>query len=144
MRRPIRPAVLALPALLLGGALASAQYPTGGQYPSGQYPPNQYPTGGQYPPGQYPPGQYPNTYPSNRLPGGVPMPNIHLPGKKSKTGKADEEVRSTVQSADGTLRKLGEKDLLLGSGKRVILRFRLLAKTRFENKAGESLSLIHI
>jgi hypothetical protein len=155
MRRPIRPAVVAVPAMFLCGVLASAQYPAGGQYPTGQYPPNQYPTGGQYPnggqyppgqypPGQYPPGQYPNTYPGNRLPGGIPMPNIHLPGKKSKD-KAGEEVRTTVASADGSLRKLGEKDLLLQTGKSVILRFRLLAKTKFENKAGEAIrdSLLH-
>ena len=155
MRRPFRPTVVAVPAMFLGCVLASAQYPAGGQYPTGQYPPNQYPTGGQYPnggqyppgqypPGQYPPGQYPNTYPSNRLPGGLPMPNIHLPGKKPKE-KAGEEIRSTVASADGTLRKLGEKDLLLQTGKRVILRFRLLAKTKFENKAGEAIrdSVMH-
>src|ERR1035438_10700856 len=82
MRRPFHPAVIAAAAILLCGVLASAQYPTGGQYPPGQYPPNQYPNGGQYPPGQYPgqypPGQYPNTYPSG-IPG-IPMPNIHLPG----------------------------------------------------------------
>ena len=149
MRRPFRPAVVAAAAILLCGVLASAQYPTGGQYP-GQYPPNQYPNGGQYPPGQYPPGQYPpgqypNTYPSG-IPG-IPMPNIHLPGKKpkDKAGKADEVVRTTVASADGSLRKLGEKDLLLQTGKRSILRFRLLSKTKFENKAGESIrdSLVH-
>src|SRR5450756_1475550 len=150
MRRPSRPAVVAVRAMFLCGVLASAQYPAGGQYPTGQYPPNQYPTGGQYPnggqypPGQYPPGQYPNTYPSNRLPGGIPMPNIHLPGKKPK-GKAEEEVRTTVASADGTLRKLGERDLLLQTNKRTVLRFRLLAKTKFENKAGEAIrdSLLH-
>jgi hypothetical protein len=145
MRRPIRPAVAAVPVMLLCGVFASAQYPTGGQYPGGQYPPNQYPTGGQYPGGQYPPGQYPNTYPDNRLPGGIPMPNIHLPGKKPKAGKGEEEVRTTVASVDGSLRKVGEKDLLLQSGKRAVLRFRLLAKTKFENKAGEAIrdSLLH-
>src|SRR5450759_696620 len=96
MRHPFRPAVVAVPAMFLGCVLASAQYLAGGQYPTGQYPPNQYLTGGQYPnggpypPGQYPPGQYPNTYPSNRLPGGIPMPNIHLPGKKPKD-KAGED-----------------------------------------------------
>src|ERR1035438_4792932 len=75
------------------------------------------------------------------------MPNIHLPGKKpkDKAGKADEVVRTTVASADGSLRKLGEKDLLLQTGKRSVLRFRLLSKTKFENKAGESIrdSLMH-
>ena len=50
-----------------------------------------------------------------------------------------------MASADGTLRKLGEKDLLLQTGKRAVLRFRLLAKTKFENKAGEAIrdSLLH-
>src|SRR6266496_289076 len=134
-RRPYRPAVTLVPALLVCSVLASAQFPTGSQYPGGQYPPSQYPPG-QYPPGQYPPGQYPSTYPDNRLPGGMPMPNIHLPGKKPKASK--EEVRTTVASADGTLRKLGEKDLLL-QVKRSVLRFRLLAKTKFENKAGEAI-----
>jgi len=149
-RRPFRPVLAVVPAILLCGALASAQYPTGTTYPGGQYPPNQYPTGGQYPnggqypPGQYPPGTYPSTYPDNRLPGGIPMPNIHLPGRKPK-GEKGEEVKTTVASADGTLRKLGEKDLLLQTGKRAVLRFRLLAKTKFENKAGEAIrdSLLH-
>jgi len=135
--------------MLLCGVFASAQYP-GTQYPGGQYPPNQYPTGGQYPPGQYPPGQYPpgqypNTYPDNRLPGGIPMPNIHLPGRKPKAGKGEEEVRTTIASVDGNLRKVAEKDLLLQTSKRAVLRFRLLAKTKFENKAGEAIrdSLVH-
>ena len=153
MRRPFHPAIVAVGAMFLYGALASAQYPTGGQYPTGQYPPNQYPPGqyppGQYPPNQYPnqypPGQYPNTYPDNRLPGGIPVPQIHLPPRKSKADKG-EEVRTTVASVDGSLRKLGEKDLSLETGKDAILRFRLLAKTKFENKAGEAIrdSLLHL
>jgi hypothetical protein len=50
-----------------------------------------------------------------------------------------------VATAEGTLRKLGERELLLQTGKRVILRFRLLSKTKFENKAGEAIrdSLLH-
>src|ERR1017187_5091243 len=133
MRRPLRLAVVAVAAMLLCAVPASAQYPTGGQYPTGQYPPNQYPN-------QYPPGQYPNTYPP-----GLPMPNIHLPSKKPKPDKG-EEVRTTVASVDGSLRRLGEKDLLLETGKGTILRFRLLAKTKFENKAGETMrdSLLHL
>ena len=35
-------------------------------------------------PANIPPGQYPNTYPDNRLPGGIPMPPIRLPGRKPK------------------------------------------------------------
>jgi hypothetical protein len=148
MRRSFRPAVVAVAAMFLSGVPASAQYPSGGQYPTGQYPPNQYPPGqyppGQYPPNQYPPGQYPNTYP-DRLPGGIPVPQIHLPPKKSKADKG-EEVRTTVASVDGSLRKLGERDLLLETSKGAILRFRLLAKTKFENKAGETMrdSLLHL
>jgi len=133
-----------LPALLLFGVLAAAQtYP--GQYPN-QYPP------GQYPPGQYPPGQYPNTYPA-RLPGGVPIglpvPEIKLPKKKNdkngSSGSSPDEEKTTVASVDGSLRKLGEKDLLLQTARKTVLRFRLLAKTRFLNKAGEPIrdSLLH-
>ena len=143
LRRRFRPAVVAVPAMFLCGLLAYGQYPS--QYPPGQYPPNtypggQYPNGGQYPPGQYPPGQYPSTYP-----GGIPMPNIHLPGRKGKDKGTGEEVRTTVCSAEGMLRKVGEKDLLLQAGKHKVLRFRLLAKTKFENKAGDTIrdSLIH-
>ena len=46
---------------------------------------------------------------------------------------------------DGTLRKLGEKDLLLQTGGKQILRFRVLAKTQFRNKQGEPIrdSLLH-
>ncbi len=130
--------------LLAVAAGAFAQYPTTyppGQYPPTTYPPSQYPGG--YPPGGYP---YPNTYP---LPGGVPIglpvPEIKLPKKKDKNDKSapsQEQVR--VVSAEGTLRRLREKDLLLETRKG-ILRFRLLAKTRFENKGGEPIrdSLLH-
>ena len=116
-----------------------------GQYPPGQYPP------GQYPPGQYPPGQYPpNTYPG---PGGVPIginvPEIKLPKRKSKeerdSGSSREQARITVVSADGSLHRLGEKDLLLQTARGTLLRFRLLAKTQFRNKAGDPIrdSLLH-
>jgi hypothetical protein len=143
-------------ALLLLGALASAQYPPG-QYPPGQYPPGQYPPG-QYPPGPYPPGQYPpNTYPPSTypVPGGVPIgiqvPEIKLPkpgskdkDKKDKAGSTHEAPKTTVVSVDGTLRHLGEKVLVLQAA-RGTLRFRLLAKTQFRNKAGDSIrdSLLH-
>src|ERR1039458_3861394 len=140
MRRPFRPAVVAVCTVLLCAVVASAQYPSGGQYPTGQYPPGQYPPG-QYPPGQYPPNQYPNQYPPGQYPNTyppLPVPNIHLPNKKPKAEKG-EEVRTTVASVDGSLRRLGEKDLLLETGKGAILRFRLLAKTKFENKAGETM-----
>ncbi|HTS65137.1 MAG TPA: hypothetical protein VMH28_24105 [Candidatus Acidoferrales bacterium] len=135
-------------ALLAAGLPALAQYPTQyppGQYPPGQYPPTQYPPG-QYP-GQYPPNNYPNTYPT-RLPGGVPVglpvPEVKLPKKDKSKGKADE-AKTTVASVDGALRKLGEKDLVLQTPRKALLRFRLLGKTRFQNKAGEAIrdSLLH-
>jgi hypothetical protein len=149
----IRGTLLLVSVTLLWAGLAFAQYP--GQYPPGQYPPGQYPPGqyppGQYPPGQYPPGQYPNTYPT-RLPGGIPveipMPRVELPKRqpKDKSSKPGEETaKMTLASADGTLRSMGEKDLYLETKPQRILRFRLLAKTKFQNKQGEPVrdSLLH-
>ena len=117
------------PALLVFAGLLSAQSPT--QYPPGQYPP------GQYPPGQYPPGQYPQNTPGVNL-GDI----LKLPKRQPKPGANDPKV--TVAPVDGALRKLGEKDLLLQTG-HAILRFRLIAKTQFTNKAGEPMrdSLLH-
>jgi hypothetical protein len=102
-------------------------------YP-GQYPP------GQYPPGQYPPGQYPGQYPGT----GIQIPGISLPGRKGKANSSKDEPKVTLATVDGTLRKLDEKDLLLQTSK-AILRFRLLSKTQFKNKAGEQMrdSLLH-
>jgi hypothetical protein len=134
---------------------AAAQYPPGSYppstYPGGQYPPSTYPPGGQYPPGQYPPNTYPDTYPT-RLPGGVPVnlpvPNIKFPKKKGKdepgTAKPQQN-QMNVASVDGTLRRLREKDLVLETPRKVVLRFRLIAKTRFEDKGGEPVreSLLH-
>ncbi len=125
--------LLARSALLLLAALAAAQSsPT--QYPPGQYPP------GQYPPDTYPPGTYPpGTYPGGRYPGvGVQIPPITLPKRQPKDKKPGEESR-TLAPVDGTLRKLGDKDLLLQIARQRILRFRLLAKTQFRNKAGEQI-----
>jgi hypothetical protein len=125
---------LFIAALLAGLCLpAVAQYP-GGQYPGGQYPAGQ--------PGQYPPGQYPpNTYPGQ---GGIPLslPGIHWPKKKPKT---DSQTKTTVESIDGTLRNLGEKDLLLQASSNKVLRFRLIARTEFRGKDGKPVrdSLIH-
>ena len=136
-------------------AAAWAQYP--GQYPPGQYP-GQYPPGsypptyppGTYPPGTYPPGTYPpNTYPPNtvpvRLPGGVPVgvpvPEPKIPRKGSKEA---QDSKITVASVDGALRKLTEKELVLGA-KKDLLRFRLLAKTLFVDTKGNPVrdSLMH-
>jgi hypothetical protein len=133
--------------VLLGASLASAQtYP--GQYPD----PSQYPPG-QYPPGQYPPGQYPA-----RLPGGIPMsipfPDIKFPHRKPKAEEKKPEVAAATANGDlkvnlatveGTLRKLGEKDLLLQTTAARVLRFRLLTKTQFRNQEAEPMrdSLLH-
>jgi hypothetical protein len=151
MMRRYFPALLLLLAVTAAAQVYPGQYPPS-QYPGGQYPPGQYPPGGQYPggqypPGQYPPGQYPNTYPT-RIPGvGLPVPNINLPKRKEKTPSAgsSQDEKMTVASVDGSLRKLGEKDLLMQPGKKAVLRFRLLAKTQFRNKAGEPVrdSLLH-
>jgi len=43
-----------------------------------------------------------------------------------------------VRAVDGTLRELGEKDLYLETANHKILKFRLLAKTQFRDKEGES------
>jgi hypothetical protein len=153
VRHPSVRAILLVAVWLMSGVSAAAQtYP--GQYPpGGTYPPGQYPPGGTYPPGQYPPGTYPpGTYPPNtypgRLPGGVPIglpvPEVKLPKKKDSQGKNDD-VKTTFVSVDGTLRKLGEKDLLLQAAHQRVLRFRLLAKTQFRSKEGEPIrdSLLH-
>jgi hypothetical protein len=124
-----------------------AQYPT--QYPPGQYPPGQYPPN-TYPP-TYPGGYPPTTYPPNTvpLPGpvpvGLPVPTVKLPSKTPKDKSKPDETKTTVASVDGALRKLGEKDLVLETPKHALLRFRLLAKTKFLNKSGEAVrdSLLH-
>ncbi len=148
---PQRSVLTALAGSTLFCCLAFAQTnPTDpSQYPPGQYPPGQYPPG-QYPPGQYPPGQYPpNQYPV-RLPGGVPLnlpvPQIKLPQRhKDDPNGPKEETKMTVASADGALRRMGEKDLLLETSKDRVLKFRLLAKTKFSDSKGEPVrdSLLH-
>ena len=44
----------------------------------------------------------------------------------------------TVATVDGTLRKLGEKELVLQT-RNAMLRFRLLSKTQFLNKQNEAI-----
>jgi hypothetical protein len=130
-----------IPIAAFAALLAFAQtYPS--QYPPGQYPPGQYPPG-QYPPGQYPPGQYPQG-------NGLPFPRIPWPKKKPKDDKKPDDAAGKANSimlawVDGSMRSLGEKDLVLESGKSRLLRFRLIPKTQFKNKAGETMrdSLIH-
>lgn len=75
-----------------------------------------------------------------RLPGGVPIsvPPIQLPkrGSKDNSKQSDDSTKMTLLGVDGTLRELREKDLFLQTPKH-LLRFRMLAKTEFKNKAGE-------
>ncbi len=134
--------------LAAGAGEALAQYPQ--QYPQ-QYPPGQYPPG-QYPPGQYPGGQYPGGQYPGGSGGGLPMPRIKWPKKKSKDDKKDEkkegsdqELKIALRSVDGTLRNFGEKDLLLETSATRVLRFRLLPKTQFRDSEGEPMrdSLLH-
>lgn len=142
MRQRIVSSARFIPIAAFGALFAFGQtYPS--QYPPGQYPPGQYPPG-QYPPGQYPPGQYPQG------PGGLPIPRINWPKRKPKEEKKPDDAAGKAASimlawVDGTMRSLGEKDLVLESGKNRLLRFRLIAKTQFKNKAGEPMrdSLIH-
>src|SRR3954464_2061790 len=103
-----------LSGLSVAAAMALAQYP--GQYPpGGQSPPGQYPQGGQYPPGQYPPGEYPPNsgggYPNSRFP--FPVPEMKLPKRGDKDKKAESEMKMSLASVDGSLRRLREKDLIL-------------------------------
>ncbi len=90
-----------------------AQLP--GQYPPGQYPP------GQYPPGQYPRGQYPPGAGGS----GLPIPQIKLPKRGPK-----------LTATEGTLRRLGEKELLLETVGKGVVTYRLIAKTQFRDAAG--------
>lgn len=149
---PRRSALAALAfSALLGSWLSGQTIPTDPAQSPGQYPPGQYPPGqpGQYPPGQYPPGQYPpGQYPSGQYPvGGIPinLPQIKLPQRHPKDATGDQSAKITLSSADGTLRKLGEKDLLLETAKSRVLKFRLLAKTQFQDTKGEPVrdSLLH-
>ena len=149
MTRNLRLALLALLTATAGRAQLPGSNPTSqfpAPYPGGQYPqqgpnPSQYPQGqyppGQYPPGQYPPGQYPGTI---GLPGGVGLPVPRLPGKKTKDTSQpnSNNVKVALRAADGTLRELGEKNLYLEITNHKILKFRLLAKTQFRDKEGES------
>ena len=129
---PLRRVLMVAAVLVVTAATDAQTYP--GQYPPGQNP-GQYPPG-QYPPGQYPPGQYPGT--------GIQIPGIHLPSRKPKDNSQTNDPKVNLATVDGSLRKLGEKDLLLQTSK-AVLRFRLIGKTQFKNKAGDQMrdSLLH-
>jgi hypothetical protein len=84
------------------------------------------------------------------MPGGLPFPRIPWPKRKPKEDKKPEDAAGKANSimlawVDGSMRSLGEKDLVLESDKSRLLRFRLVTKTQFKNKAGEVMrdSLIH-
>ncbi len=72
------------------------------------------------------------------------MPSIHLPKRKPKTDSTNTS-KVTVASVEGTLRKLGEKDLLLQTSSSRVLKFRLIAKTEFLGKDSKPIrdSLLH-
>src|SRR3954449_4036834 len=120
------------------------------QYPPGQYPPTTYPGGG-YPPntspgGGYPPNTYPGGgYPPNQYPSRLPIPELKLPRRGEKDKKSESEVKMSLAAVDGSLRRMRDKDLVLQTGPKKLLRFRLLAKTKFLNKEGEPIrdSLLH-
>lgn len=119
------------------------------------------PQPGTYPPGTYPPNTYPDNYPTNRIPArlpgggtiGIPVPEIKLPrrgkDKEENKGKGKESAGKTAPQApatapqqilravSGTLRLLGDKELLLEAQKHGVLRFRVLAKTQFRDAKGE-------
>lgn len=102
---------------------------------------------GQYPPNQYPPDQRPSdpnvpVYQPNRLPGGIQLPPIRWPKRKQKDDSKKEErsgattSESNLRSMEGNLRSLAAKHLLVDTG-RAVFRFRLLAATRFVDKANQ-------
>jgi hypothetical protein len=74
----------------------------------------------------------------------LPTPDIKLPRRQPKE-KNPDEVKLTMASVDGAMRKMGEKDLFLQTAPQRILKFRLLAKTKFLNKEGDPIrdSLLH-
>lgn len=137
-------AVLAM-AVAVSSLPLPAQAPTPYPPDTTQYPPNQYPPG-QYPPNQYPPNQYPARLPGG-VPIGIPIPEIKLPKRKPKDEKKDEggpkNTREqpplvALRGIEGTLRKLGEKELLAETKEKGVLQFRVLAKTKFVDEAGEA------
>ena len=67
------------------------------------------------------------------------MPNIHLPRRKPKSGNSN---KVTVQSVDGTLRKLSEEGLLLQLTPRRVLQFKLVDNTEFRGKDGKPIHAI--
>jgi len=76
-----------------------------------------------------------------QLPGGIPVavPPLQLPkrGSKDNSKQGADTGSIALLGVDGTLRQLREKDLFLETAKHGLLRFRMLAKTEFNNKAGE-------
>jgi hypothetical protein len=70
------------------------------------------------------------------------LPNIHFPRRKPKESTA---TKINVQSVEGMLRRLNEKDILLQTSPNRILKFRLIAKTEFRGKDAKPIrdSLLH-
>jgi hypothetical protein len=72
------------------------------------------------------------------------MPSIHFPKRKPKT-ESTNASKVNVASIEGTLRKLGEKDLLLQTSPSRVLKFRLIPRTEFLGKDSKPIrdSLLH-
>ncbi len=135
---------MALPSqrMLLCALLMSAPTGFAQTYP-GQSP-APYPQSSPYPTDPQNPNQYPNQYPApGRVPLSLPIPSIGLPKKGPKEDKTADKANTShdklnLRAVDGTLRELGEKNIYIeASGKR-LFRFRLLEKTQFRNKEGET------
>jgi hypothetical protein len=77
----------------------------------------------------------------------MPIPEVKLPrrGEKDKGKGSEAELKMTLAAVEGSLRRLREKDLILQAGPKKLLKFRLLAKTKFLSKEGEPIrdSLLH-
>jgi hypothetical protein len=124
----LRNLLRALLPLALAAVTSAQVYPQNSPYP------------GQNPGGQNPGGQYPSQYPNNNAPIRLPVPDLKLPkrDKNDKSSGEKSDLKVTLRAADGTLRELGEKNLFLEVSKKGILKFRMLAKTQFRDKEGES------
>lgn len=70
------------------------------------------------------------------MPGGLSIPKIKWPKRKGKEEGASAEQKATLAPVEGRLRKLDAKELLLETRKKEVLRFRLIAKSQFRDKAG--------
>lgn len=138
MTRPHSDMIKAVALTLLLALVTSAQ-----TYPPSQTPQQRVPQTDPYPPTRTPndPND-PVLHPGATLPGGIQLPPVRWPKRKpkddstaEKSDKADKKP-AALPSIEGSLRELAAKHLILETS-RGLLRFRLLPKTRFQDKAGE-------